>query len=446
MVIKWLMIVLGVLLTAGTAVFVAGEFALVALDPSVVDARAQAGDKRAGRVSKALRHLSTLLSGAQVGITLTTILLGYTMQAALNELLSQWLSPWLGQTLAATIAVVSAIIIVNAFSMVFGELIPKNATLADPLAAAGFVTPFITGFTWLFRPLVNLLNGMANALLSRFGIEAAEEASGARSAGELTALLRRSAEEGTLEVSTARLLTRSLGVDELSAVDVMTDRGRIHWLEESSTAADLVALASQTGHSRFPVFGDSPDDVLGLVNLRRAIAVPYERRAQVPVTSSSIMTPAPRVPETMPLASLLVELRGYGEQESFGLQMAIVVDEYGGTAGVVTLEDAVEEIVGEVSDEHDRRRAGIHLDSAGRWIAPGWSRPDEFTARTTIRIPDDGPYETLGGLVMNELGRIPQIGDEVTLPTCTILVDAMEGRRVTRVRITPVEQELEALQ
>ena len=446
MVIKWLMIVLGVLLTAGTAVFVAGEFALVALDPSVVDARAQAGDKRAGRVSKALRHLSTLLSGAQVGITLTTILLGYTMQAALNELLSQWLSPWLGQTLAATIAVVSALIIVNAFSMVFGELIPKNATLADPLAAAGFVTPFITGFTWLFRPLVNLLNGMANALLSRFGIEAAEEASGARSASELTALLRRSAEEGTLEVSTARLLTRSLGVDELSAVDVMTDRGRIHWLEESATAADLVALASQTGHSRFPVFGDSPDDVLGLVNLRRAIAVPYERRAQVPVTSSSIMTPAPRVPETMPLASLLVELRGYGEQESFGLQMAIVVDEYGGTAGVVTLEDAVEEIVGEVSDEHDRRRAGIHLDSAGRWIAPGWSRPDEVTARTAIRIPDDGPYETLGGLVMNELGRIPQMGDEVTLPTCTILVDAMEGRRVTRVRITPVEQELEALQ
>ena len=446
MVIKWLMIVLGVLLAAGTAVFVAGEFALVALDPSVVDARAQAGDKRAGRVAKALRHLSTLLSGAQVGITLTTILLGYTMQAALNELLSQWLSPWLGQTLAATIAVVSALIVVNAFSMVFGELIPKNATLADPLAAAGFVTPFITGFTWLFRPLVNLLNGMANALLARFGIEAAEEASGARSASELTALLRRSAEEGTLEVSTARLLTRSLGVDELSAVDVMTDRGRIHWLEESATAADLVALASQTGHSRFPVFGDSPDDVLGLVNLRRAIAVPYERRAQVPVTSSSIMTPAPRVPETMPLASLLVELRGYGEQESFGLQMAIVVDEYGGTAGVVTLEDAVEEIVGEVSDEHDRRRAGIHLDSAGRWIAPGWSRPDEVTARTAIRILDDGPYETLGGLVMNELGRIPQIGDEVTLPTCTILVDAMEGRRVTRVRITPIEQELEELQ
>lgn len=446
MVIKWLMIVLGVLLTAGTAVFVAGEFALVALDPSVVDARAQAGDKRAGRVAKALRHLSTLLSGAQVGITLTTILLGYTMQAALNQLLSQWLSPWLGQTLAATIAVVSALIVVNAFSMVFGELIPKNATLADPLAAAGFVTPFITGFTWLFRPLVDLLNGMANAILKRFGIEAAEEASGARSASELTALLRRSAEEGTLDRATARLLTRSIGVDELSAVDVMTDRGRIHWLEESSTAADLVALASQTGHSRFPVFGDSPDDVLGLVNLRRAIAVPYERRAQVPVTSSSIMTPAPRVPETMPLASLLVELRGYGEQEYFGLQMAIVVDEYGGTAGVVTLEDAVEEIVGEVSDEHDRRRAGIHLDSAGRWIAPGWSRPDEFTARTTIRIPDDGPYETLGGLVMNELGRIPQIGDEVTLPTCTILVDAMEGRRVTRVRITLVEQELEALQ
>ena len=253
-----------------------------------------------------------------------------------------------------------------------------------------------------------------------------------RSAGELAALVRHSAEEGTLDVSTATLLTRSIGVGSLTAVDVMTDRGRLHALAEDDTADVVVTLARETGHSRFPVFGDDVDDVLGVVHLRRAIAVPFEKRSQVPVTSSSLMTEAPRVPETMPLASLLVELRAAGSQ------MAIVVDEYGGTTGVVTLEDAVEEIVGDVADEHDRRRAGAHLEPSGDWVAPGWMRPDELATRAGIHVPDDGPYETLAGLVMTELGRIPQLGDRVTAGEAELLVDAMEGRRVTRLRVIPI--------
>lgn len=424
-----LMMVLGVLLTLGTAVFVAGEFALVALDPSTVETRAAEGDRRAVTVSRALSRLSTLLSGAQVGITLTTILLGYTAQVALADALTRLLGDPLGQAAAATVGVAVALVAVNAFSMVFGELVPKNATLADPLRAAGLVAPLLMGFTTVLGPVVKVLNDVANRILHRMGIEPAEEISGARSAGELAALVRHSAEEGTLDVSTARLLTRSIGVGVLTAVDVMTDRGRLHTLTQKDSAADVVALARATGHSRFPVIGDDPDDIKGIVHLRRAIAVPYDKREAVPVTSSSLMTLAPRVPETMPLAALLVELRGEG------LQMAVVVDEYGGTAGVVTLEDAVEEIVGDVADEHDRRRVGVHVDAAGQWIVPGWMRPDELASRASIHVPDDGPYETLGGLVMTELGRIPQVGDRVVTPRAVLVVETMDERRVNRLRV-----------
>lgn len=425
----WLMIGAGIVLTIGTALFVAGEFSLVALDPSTVETRAAAGDRRAVTVRRALGRLSTLLSGAQVGITLTTILLGYTMQAALAGLLEGLMSRWLAQSVATGASVALALIIVNAFSMVVGELIPKNATLADPMRAAGLVAPFMMGFTTLLRPLIVVLNNTANRLLRRMGIEPAEEISGTRSASELAALVRHSAQEGTLDVSTAALLTRSIGVGRLTAVDVMTDRGRLHTLEAEASAEDVVALARATGHSRFPVIGRDADDVIGIVHLRRAIAVPHDKRGEVPVASSSLITPAPRVPETMPLAALLVELRAQGSQ------MALVVDEYGGTAGVVTLEDAVEEVVGDVADEHDRRRSGAHLDPSGHWVVPGWMRPDELAARAGIHVPDDGPYETLGGLVMNELGRIPRVGDTVALPRAVLRVDAMEARRVTRLHV-----------
>ncbi len=421
----WLMIAVGVVLTVGTALFVAGEFSLVALDPSTVETRAAAGNRRATVVQRALSRLSTLLSGAQVGITLTTVLLGYTMQAALANLLTDLMSHWLATSVATGAAVVIALIVVNAFSMVIGELIPKNATLADPMRAAGLVAPFLMGFTTLLKPLIVLLNGAANAVLHAMGIEPAEELSGTRSAGELASLVRHSAEEGTLDASTATLLTRSIGLGALTAVDVMTDRGRLHTLEADDSAEDVVHLARATGHSRFPVIGRDVDDVMGIVHLRRAIGVPYERRADVPVASTSLMTPAPRVPETMPLADLLVELRAQGSQ------MAIVVDEYAG-----------EEVVGDVADEHDRRRAGAHLDPSGHWVVPGWMRPDELATRAAIQVPDDGPYETLGGLVMTELGRIPAVGDVVELTHASLTVDAMDGRRVTRLHVRPKDPEV----
>lgn len=436
MIFDILMVVLGVVLTAGTALFVAAEFSYVALDPASVEKHAKNGDRSASKVATAIKSLSTQLSGTQVGITLTTILLGYTTQVSLTALLMRGLhSIGLSVALAGGIGAVVAIIIVNAFSMLFGELVPKNLSLAAPLKAAEFVTPFQTLFTRVFHPLIRVLNGTANALLRRVGIEPMEELSSARSASELTALVRHSASEGTLDTGTATLLAKSLSIGELSAEDVMTDRGRMQYLRESDTAQTVVDLSRVTGRSRFPVVGDDSDDIVGFVSLRRAVAVPFERRPEVSVLSSSLMSPAPQVPETLPLAPLLVQLRGEG------LQIAVVVDEYGGTAGIVTLEDVVEEIVGEVADEHDSRRHGIRRMRSGAWRVPGTLRPDELLERTQIQVSDDGPFETLAGLVMDRLGRVGQVGDEVETDGVKLRVVLMDGRRIEQIEITKPQEE-----
>lgn len=424
----WLLIGAGVLLTLGTAVFVAAEFSLVALDPSHVDG------KRAARVRRALATLSTQLSSAQVGITLTTILLGYTAQPAITELLKIPLSDSaLSRAAVAAVAGTLSLIIVNAFSMIVGELVPKNLALAEPMRVARVASPLILTFTAALGPLIRALNSAANGVLRAMGIEPKEELSGGRSPQELAALVRRSAEAGTLDADTARLLTNTIELDELSAVDVMTDRTRVTMLPASAKASDVLAAARASGHSRFPVTGDGPDDVLGVVTIAGAIAVPVGQRDDAPVTE--LMVPAPRVPETIALRPLLVELRG------LSLQCAIVVDEYGGTAGLVTLEDLVEELVGDVSDEHDRRRPSMHRAPGGAWVAQGDLRPDEVAEHSGIEIPESPAYETVGGFVMARLGRVAEAGDVVEVDGVRVTVERMEGRRIDRVRLEQVNED-----
>jgi len=433
------MLVLGLVLTAGTFVFVSAEFSLVAIDQAVVEKRAEEGQRGAARVLRATKTLSTQLSGAQVGITLTTILLGYTTQSTIASLLESALgSAGVAWGLATGIAAFAAAAFINVFSMLFGELVPKNLALAHPMDTARAVVPFQMAFTTVFAPVIWVLGGTANWVLRRMGIEPREEISSARSAGELAALVEHSAEEGTFDTSTASLFTNSIRMSRLCAADVMTDRGRVRTLPEGASAADVIALAAGTGHSRFPVIGEDSDDVVGLVSLRRAVAVPHERRAEVPVVSSSLLAPAPSVPETAPIGPLMVQLRDEG------LQMAVVVDEYGGVSGIVTLEDVIEEIVGEVSDEHDQRRLGIRPRPDGTLLVPGTLRPDELKARTGIVLPDDGPYDTLGGLIMNELGDIPAVGQRLQVDGVGLEVAQMQGRRVTQIALTPPPEPEEA--
>jgi CBS domain containing-hemolysin-like protein len=264
------------------------------------------------------------------------------------------------------------------------------------------------------------------------GIEPKEELSGGRSPQELATLVRRSAEAGTLDESTARLLTNTIEFDELSAIDVMTDRTRVTMLSASAKASDVLAAARASGHSRFPVTGDGPDDIVGIVTLVSAVRVPASRREEAAV--GGIMGEAPRVPETMQLRPLLAELR------ALPLQCAIVVDEYGGTAGLVTLEDLVEEIVGDVADEHDRRRPSMHRAPGGAWIALGTLRPDEVEEYSGLLLPESPAYDTVGGLVMSRLGRVASLGDVVEVDGVRVTVERMEGRRIDRVRIEEIEE------
>ncbi|MGA7147003.1 MAG: hemolysin family protein [Microbacterium sp.] len=426
---EFVMLGVGLLLTIGTGLFVASEFALVNLDRADLEARREAGETRLSLTISALRITSTHLSSAQLGITLTTLLTGYTMEPALSSLLRPVFTAWgLPEGLVSPLAVVLAVSIATIFSMIIGELVPKNFALAVPRQTAKIVIPFQVAFTTVFRPAIVVLNGSANGVLRGIGIEPKEELSGARTAEELSSLVRRSASAGVLEEDTASLLDRSLTFARLSAADVMTPRPSIHAIAADDSAEDVIQLARRTGHSRFPVYDDSMDDITGVVHLKAAVGVPRDRRRDVP--AAALATEPLRIPETVHLDVLVTELR------TRGYQMAVVVDEYGGTAGVVTLEDLVEEIVGEVLDEHDRRRAGI-VRAEGSVSFPAELRPDEVLDRTGIRIPEGDVYDTVGGFIMSVLERIPVVGDSLELEDGTIEVQRMDGRRVDRVRFTP---------
>jgi CBS domain containing-hemolysin-like protein len=426
---EFIMLGVGLLLTVGTGLFVASEFALVNLDRADLEARRDAGESRLLLTINALRITSTHLSSAQLGITLTTLLTGYALEPAISSLLRPVFASWgLPEALVSPLAVIIAVTLATVLSMILGELIPKNFALAVPRQTAKLVMPFQVAFTTVFRPAIVVLNGSANGVLRLIGIEPKEELSGARTAEELSSLVRRSALAGVLEEDTASLLDRSLTFARLSAADVMTPRPSIHALAVDDSADDVIQLARRTGHSRFPVYDDSMDDIVGIVHLKAAVGVPRDRRSDVP--AAALATEPLRVPEAVHLDTLVSELRARG------YQMAIVVDEYGGTAGVVTLEDLVEEIVGEVLDEHDRRRAGI-VRGDNSLTFPGDLRPDEVLDRTGIRIPEGDVYDTVGGYIMSVLERIPVVGDTLQIEDGTIDVQRMDGRRVDRVRFTP---------
>jgi CBS domain containing-hemolysin-like protein len=246
----------------------------------------------------------------------------------------------------------------------------------------------------------------------------------------LASAVRHSSMHGGLEEDTATLLGKALSFSQHQAQDIMTPRTRVATVKVGDTAADIIALARKTGFSRFPVIDEDADDIVGLVHIKQAVAVPRDRRADVP--AGALLGEALRVPETMQLDTLLGELR------TRGYQMSIVVDEYGGTAGIATLEDLIEELIGEVSDEHDRTRAGI-VRANGYVTFPAGLRPDELSEQAGIDVPEEGPWETVGGYLLSEWGTIPDVGQTLETDTGVFIVERMDGRRIDRVRFTPRE-------
>ncbi|NVM98817.1 hemolysin family protein [Arthrobacter sp. SDTb3-6] len=428
---EWILLAAGLLLILGTGFFVAVEFSLVALDQTTVQRAVDNGDAAAAPLLRCLKSLSTQLSSCQLGITLTTLLTGFLIEPSLGALLDVPLAAvGVPAAAAAPAALAVAMVIATLLSMLIGELVPKNMAIAKSFEIGKAVARPQLVFTAVFKPAVLLLNGVANKVLHVFGMEAKEEISGARSPAELASLVRRSAAMGTLDEGTARFVARTLSFGERTAADVMTPRMRVETIESEQSVADIIAAARRTGFSRFPVIGDSPDNILGVVHLKKAVSIPFRKRPDI--EAGAIMTEVLRVPETVHLDALILELR------EGNLQMAVVQDEYGGTAGVTTLEDLVEEIVGEVSDEHDRTKPGILQGADGNWFFPGLMRPDEVSERIgALNVPDEAGYETVGGFMMAELGRIAVVGDTVPVEGGTLVVDRLERHRIDRICFIP---------
>lgn len=433
-----------VLLIAANALFVAAEFALVTVDRAAVERKVEEGDRRAGGVMAALKSLSRQLSGAQLGITVTSLVVGYIAEPSIAALLRGPLG-LTGLSDTATTATSSrlAVILATGTQMVFGELVPKNWAIAEPMRVGRAVAGFQRGFTTVAGPLIGVLNGMANAILWALGIEPAEELASARSPEELGSLAARSGERGTMEPETAELLGRSIEFGERRAADVMTPRPRVKFLEADQPVSEVLALATATGHAPFPVIGQSVDEVIGMVHFKRALAVPTEQRANMQIRE--IVHGLPAVPASMEPDPLLRVLREAGPQ------IAVVVDEYGGTDGIVSPEDLIEEIVGEIEDEQDRPVGHHRRLPDGAWSLLGLLRPDEVEDITDLRLPEAEETDTLGGLVTEHLGSLPDVGDLVTLEArdlahtdedgvpvdveVTLEVTRLDGRRVDRIRL-----------
>ena len=420
-----------VVLTAGTAVAVASEFALTALERSQVDAHVAAkGDRKALAVQRAHRSLSFQLSGSQLAITVTTLATGYLAEPAIATLFVPGLvALGMAEAAAGGTATALALVLVTALSMVFGELVPKNLAIADPLRTARAVVWLQSGFANTFRWLIAALNAAANAVVRRLGVEPAEELRSARSPGELSSLVRVSAEHGTLDEGTATLLDRSLRFTDRVAEELMTPRVRVTSLDADDTLAELVAQSQRTGFSRFPVDdGGDPDALVGVVHVKQAFGVPAARWAEVSLRT--LAQPVSTVPGSLSGDAVLTQLR------ACGLQLAVVVDEYGGTAGIVTMEDLVEEIVGDVRDEHDDgEQARVRALGAGSWLVSGLLRDDEIAEATGFAMPD-GDYETLAGLVLARCGRIPDVGDDVEIDGWHLTVMRRDRNRVAELRVT----------
>jgi CBS domain containing-hemolysin-like protein len=437
-----------ILLTAGTGVFVAVEFATTSLERSTIDADvAKRGDAASKMVQKAHGNLSFMLSGMQLGITLTTLATGYLAEPILAKYFTPLLElAGLSESASAPVALIISMVIATILSMVFGELVPKNLAIANPLGAARLLTAPVWHFNRIFRGFINLLNRAANGIVRALGIEPADELASARSPQELSALVRHSSGARGFDQSKVRILDRSLKFGDATAEDVMTPRSTVDTLETTDTALDLIRQAYESGHSRFPVVRGDLDETVGVVHVKDALTIPASERATT--TVESLARPVPTVPESLEGDAVLNQVR------SAGTQLVLVADEFGGTAGIVSIEDVVEEIVGEVWDEHDNRDEDREVRKVGRsWELSGLVRVDELTDICGYHVPD-GPYETLGGLVMATLGRIPAVGDLVVLPPdertgsevfsdgpvvrWRAAVISMDNRRVDKVHLVPV--------
>jgi CBS domain containing-hemolysin-like protein len=419
-------------LIGANALFVAAEFALTSVDRSKVTRLAGEGDRRARNVLVAMRELSFQLSGAQLGITICSLLLGFVAEPVIATALESMFH-WFGlpEGAVAPVSLVLALLLATIAQMLFGELVPQNLALARPLAVARRIVPLQRGFSRLCRPIISVFNNTANAIVRALGVEPKEELRSARTPAELSHLFGSSVERGLLPQQTAVLLNRVLGSADKTADEVMTPRVQLVALRIGQSAQDMLDLSRSSGRSQFPVYATDLDDIVGVVHVKQAFGIPAVQRSDTAI--EGLMRPPLQVPASLNGDALLNELRGHQ------FQLEVVIDEYGGTAGVVTTEDLVEELVGQVVDEHDASEVPEVLALPdGGWSVSGRLHTDSF-AEFGFDV-DGGHYDTIAGLLLERLGRIPDTGESIVIDGWRLTVTRMDGYRIDRVLLMPPDQ------
>lgn len=407
-------------------VYVAGEFCLLAVDTSQVDVRAAQGQRRARGVRALLRRLNFHLAGAQLGITLTSLVLGIIAEDTIGGLIEWLLGGW-GATLAsAGVVAVVAIALAAVIQMVFGELLPKNLAVSRPLGTALSLAPVLRLYGTIAAPVTLLFNGIANATVRGLGLEPTEELRIVRTRDELEYVVR-SSRRRTLSDGQADLLVRTLRLGRKDAADALTPRTAMSAIGAAATLPELVELARASGHSRFPVLGASSDDVLGVAEVRDVFGIDATERGVTRV--EAIMRPVVAVAESRKLDGVLADMA------ASDCRLCVVVDEHGGTAGIVTREDIAEELVGDIADEFDEpavltaRRPGQPVTLAGTTTL------DELEEATGLAAPE-GPYETLAGFVLDQLGEIPAAGTSISWNGWRLAVTEIDGLRIAEVDVS----------
>ncbi|MEV6527364.1 hemolysin family protein [Longispora sp. NPDC051575] len=396
-----------VVLTVATGWFVAQEFAFIAVDRNRLRQLASTGDAAAERALRVTGRLSFMLSGAQLGITVTALLAGYVAEPLLGEGLAAVLgTAGVPKAASLSIAFAAALVFATVVQMVLGELAPKNWAIAKPETLAKALSRSTLIYLAVAGPLIRLFDVAATRLLRRLRVEPVEELPQGATAEDFGHLIADAHDGGHLDADTYRLLDRGLDFRALTAGDVMVARPVVTTIAATAPASRVIELLD-TGHSRFPVTGASVDDILGVVGLAEVLAVPVADRASTPV--GRIAGRAVVVPESLRVPRVLERLR------TAHRQLAVVVDEYGGFAGVVSLEDIAEELVGEILDEDDHAEPTAVRQEDGSWLLPGRFRLDEAEDATGLGLPDDEAYETLSGFVLARLGHVPSVGEEITV-------------------------------
>ncbi|MGZ0148301.1 hemolysin family protein [Kribbella sp. WER1] len=392
-------------LTVATGYFVSQEFAYVAVDRNRLKTLAADGDAAAARALKVTERLSFMLSGAQVGITITALLAGYFAEPYLGEGLQHLLGgAGVPQAVSLSVSVILALLLATIIQMVLGELAPKNLAIARSEAIALRLARSTLLYLTIAGPLIHLFDSASNRILRRVGIEPVEELPQGATPQELDRIIETSYEQGLLDEDTTRLLDRGLDFRGRTAGEAMVPRVDVVTMHRDEPLTRVVEL-QDTGHSRFPVIGESVDEVIGVVAIGDVVELEPADRATIAV--GSLATQPVAVPTTLPLPAVLERLR------TARRQLAIVVDEYGGFAGIVSLEDIAEELVGEIRDEDDLPETGLVQGGDGSWVVPARWRLDEVEQATGVPLPESDDYETVSGLVMARLGRIPDVGDSL---------------------------------